>query len=196
MLTPSGTQACARLKVQHEAIAAALQLAGKEGGGNGLVADPHGTKTTGAARRRREHLERRAGPELSRRPGALLETRVAEPTRGPQPGVVTGSDLCWPGRPFAGSFRAYSGCGGPAVWVSRPTHIPRAGLLPLSVAAREGAARRGLWVAAIQDLVLSAVGAGHVVVDRGTGSSGPGRSSRSSPTRLGELGSDAGSAPA
>lgn len=42
VLTPGGTQACARRTVRHEAVAAALQLASEEGGGDVLVEDPHG----------------------------------------------------------------------------------------------------------------------------------------------------------
>lgn len=44
VLTPIGTQACARLAAQHEAIAAALQLASEEGGGDVLVEDPYGNE--------------------------------------------------------------------------------------------------------------------------------------------------------
>lgn len=71
VLTPFGTQACARVEAQHEAIAAALQLASEEGGGHVLVEDSCGHED----HRRTAEAAPLAVPEPAPQPGETERSR-------------------------------------------------------------------------------------------------------------------------
>lgn len=72
VLTPNGTQACARLEAQHAAVAAALQLAREEGGGHVLVEDTLGHED------HRRCTQRQAGAAAV--PEARTQRDQAEPS--------------------------------------------------------------------------------------------------------------------